>query len=125
MAMVAAASGTDFGVAGVQPEPRAGYHDSQARERSLEAFSRAVWQRHDHGGHRPGPTHPRPTRSFPPNWPLLALDPCLPHPEIPPPPPTLPPPKRLPRLEDVARWSKPRTLQRPANRAGGLVAVGS
>jgi hypothetical protein len=72
--MVTAASGTDFGVAGVQPEPRAGYHDSQARERSLEAFSRAVWQRHGHGGHRPGPTHPWPTGSFHVNWPLLAVD---------------------------------------------------
>src|SRR5260370_37582984 len=73
MAMVAAASGTDFGVAGVQPEPRAGYHDSQARERSLEAFSRAVWQRPDHGGPRPGPTHPWPTGSFHVHWPLPAI----------------------------------------------------
>ncbi len=72
--MVAAASGTDFGVRGVLAEPHAGFRTPQARERSLEAFSRAVWQRHDHGGHRPGPTHPWPTGSFRVNWPLLAPD---------------------------------------------------
>jgi hypothetical protein len=39
--MVAAASGTDFGVRGVLPEPHAGFRSQQARDRSLEAFCSA------------------------------------------------------------------------------------
>jgi hypothetical protein len=74
VAVVAAASDTDFGVRGALPEPHAGFRSPQARDRSLEAFCSAVWQRHSHGSHRPGPTRPWPTGSFRLNWPLLAVD---------------------------------------------------
>jgi hypothetical protein len=74
VAIVAAANASSFGVRGVLPEPRAGYRNAQARERHLEAFCSALWQRVGHGSHRQGPTHPWPTGSFRVNWPGLALD---------------------------------------------------
>jgi hypothetical protein len=66
----------DFGIRGVQPEPRRGYRSSVVRDRQLEAFSQAVWQRHSatRTGH-PGSLEQWPTPlAFHACWPLLAGD---------------------------------------------------
>jgi hypothetical protein len=71
--MIAPDSDLDFGVRGVPAEPRAGFHNPQARDRALEAFCSAVWQRQS-SGHRPNPRPWPTTSSFHSNWPLLFND---------------------------------------------------
>jgi hypothetical protein len=65
---------SSYGIGGVQSEPRAGYHRLDARDRALEAFCAAAWQRAGHGGHRPNPRMWPTTGSFHANWPLIAND---------------------------------------------------
>jgi len=66
----------DWGIRGIDPEPKAGYRLTKTRNIHLQAFSDAVWQRHE--VHRPG--HPGPLQQWPSstafhsNWPLLAQD---------------------------------------------------
>jgi hypothetical protein len=63
----------DFGIAGVQPEPRAGYRVTAVRNRQLQAFSDAVWQRHQATHAQGGPIgHWPASTTFHTNWPLLA-----------------------------------------------------
>jgi len=63
----------DQGIAGVAPEPKAGFRTARARDEALEAFSSAVWQRHS-ASHHPDP-QPWPSSStFHRNMPHIAFD---------------------------------------------------
>lgn len=64
----------DHGVRGVLPEPVAGFRTAGGRDRALESFCAAVWERHAVRGHRPNPRMWPTTGSFHSNWPLLAKD---------------------------------------------------
>jgi hypothetical protein len=68
-------AGLDWSVAGVEPEPRAGYKRIAERDRELEAFCSACWQRHEARAPRREVIEPWPTReTFRANWPLLSFD---------------------------------------------------
>ncbi len=64
----------DFGVSGIDPEPKRGYGDSRARDRSLQSFSDAVWQRHEAGAHSRNVSSWPNAIAFHQHWPELALD---------------------------------------------------
>lgn len=65
---------TDYGVSGIQPEPRAGFSSAGDRDRSLERFSTATWQRLRRARQVPSPDV-WPTRSdFLQYWPAIAED---------------------------------------------------
>jgi hypothetical protein len=63
----------DQGIAGVTPEPRAGFRTARARDNALEAFSSAVWQRHT-ASHRSNPQPWPSTSTFHRNMPHIAFD---------------------------------------------------
>lgn len=72
MAIFAAAS--DFGVGGFLAEPVTGFRTTGGRDRSLEAFCAAIWERHEVRGRRPTPRMWPTGGTFHSNWPLLADD---------------------------------------------------
>lgn len=62
------------GIAGVVPEPVGGFHTAAARDRALEVFCAAVWDRHEVRGRRSVPRMWPSSGTFTNNWPLLATD---------------------------------------------------
>jgi hypothetical protein len=66
----------DFGIRGVDAEPRSGYRLTKTRNEHLQAFSNAAWQRHEaHHLGQAGPSTQWPSSvAFHSNWPLLAGD---------------------------------------------------
>ena len=64
----------DFGISGIDPEPRGGYKSKQQRDHELERFSNAVWQRHEVGAHARS-VHSWPNAfAYEQNWPGIALN---------------------------------------------------
>jgi hypothetical protein len=58
----------------VLPEPTAGFRSAGRRDRALEAFCAAVWERHEVRGHRPNPRMWPTSGAFRANMPAIAFD---------------------------------------------------
>jgi hypothetical protein len=62
------------GIRGIQPEPARGFKTAGGRDRALEAFCAAVWDRHEVRGQRPNPRMWPTSGAFKSNMPGIAFD---------------------------------------------------
>lgn len=69
-----AGGSNDQGIRGVEAEPAGGFRTVGGRDRALESFCAAVWERHEVRGRRPNPRMWPTSQAFKVNWPLLAVD---------------------------------------------------
>lgn len=64
----------DYNVAGLDPEPRAGFRSVKRRDAELERFSNAVWQRQERAARAPASRSWPGREAFKTNWPQLAFE---------------------------------------------------
>ncbi len=73
MGMVASAVSVSQGISGVMPEPAGGFRTTGGRDRALESFCAAVWERHE-VHRRPNPRMWPTSGAFKANMPGIAFD---------------------------------------------------